>query len=163
MYEEVQGKVLFDQQEKKKKKIFTSIHKLDDLTSAARCSAIPWNRSITINFPSDIYPNVYCYVRTEKAGIVEPNRRSRSWGGIASLSKRFHRLSSRSLIYTEARQGRFKSASSILRSCNDRYCTVTLGQGSRRDRIGISRPLRSAIFRVFSTPLSLPGFLPYRL
>lgn len=39
------------------------------------------------------------------------------------------------------RAATFKSASSIYDLSNDRYCTVTLGQGSCRDRIGISRPL----------------------
>lgn len=58
------------------------------------------------------------------------------------------------------RAGTFKSASSIYDLSNDRYCTVTLGQGSCRDRIGISRPLTATdLPRLSTTPLFLSCFL----
>lgn len=57
------------------------------------------------------------------------------------------------------RAGTFKSASSIYDLSNDRYCTVTLGQGSCRDRIGISRPLTvTDLPRLSTTPLFLSSF-----
>lgn len=150
----------FQKRRRKKKRVSraklqkTNLHVDPQTRWSNICGKVFCDSLESIDYDQLSFGYLYCYVHSEKSG--SSNRIEHHVAKVVSVFSRGGDW--KDLYRSEA--GSFESASSILRSCNDRYCTVTLGQGSRRDRIGISRPLRSAIFRVFPR-LSRQVSFPY--